>query len=125
MDRRAGGCSSYDSRWNSCTIDRGFTFRRVTNFDEEECTYDLPDTVTCNVVKARCCFWWPVTGVCITCPSCCEPHDLCKSFWLVREFHEDGDSGRGCWALEFISDCTEEDCEDGLEMCDEVVAWDD
>jgi hypothetical protein len=115
----SGGCSGHDSMWNTCHIDFGFNFREVYDFDETECTYTAGDI--CNVVKVRCCFWFP--GVCGTCSSCCDPHDLCKSFWKVVAFSEDGNTGRGCWELEFISDCTEEDCEDGLDMCNTVLKW--
>jgi len=114
------GCGDLDGRWDSCEPDKGFNFRKVSHVDVEECTYTEGDT--CYVAVVRCCFWDP--DPCIQeCSSCCEPHDLCKSFWRVIYFHEDGETGRGCWELRYVTDCDDWECEEGLSMCSTIRKW--
>jgi hypothetical protein len=117
-----GGCSSYDQGWGSCHIDTGFTFRRITDFDDGDCSYTPGDT--CYMCKVRCCFFWATDGPCGTCSCGCNPHDLCKSFWKVVEFYQSGPTGRGCYESEFVSDCADEACESGTSMCSTVSRWD-
>ena len=117
-----GGCSGIDWLWGHCTVDAGFTFREVTNFNPDNCSY-TPST-TCDVARAPCCSFWGYLGVCDSCSDCCNQCDLCMSFWEVVAFYADGSTGRGCWELAFVSDCTEYTCQGGLGFCDVVRFWD-
>jgi len=115
------GCASHDEDWNTCWLDTGFTFRRVTGFQEEGCSYT--EEQTCYVCKVRCCFWWNYQLICGSCSCSSDPWDLCKTLWEVVTFHEDGETGCGCYELEFVSDCPNEDCDGGLDMCTTKLKW--
>jgi hypothetical protein len=116
-----GGCESYDTRWANCLIDTGYTFRKITDFDEDFCSYTEGDT--CYVCKVRCCAFWAGGASCLSCSCPCDPRSLCKSIWKVVQFYEDGTSGRGCYEQEFVTDCPSEDCEGGTDMCTTTRRW--
>ena len=118
----SGGCSAHDWAWGHCNIDTGFTFRRVRSLNTGNCTFAPSDT--CEIAKVACCQLWPFQGVCPNCGSCCNDCDLCASFWEVVTYHADGATGRGCWELNYVADCTTDDCEGGLVMCNTVRYWD-
>jgi hypothetical protein len=114
-------CSSFDEYWVDCQIDTAFNFRRAIDFQEDGCLYEEGDT--CYVSKVKCCFWWNYQPVCGLCTCSCNPRYLCKTVWEVVAFYEDGDTGRGCYELEFVSNCPNEDCDAGLSMCNTVLKW--
>jgi len=114
-------CDSEDPLWDDCHVDTGFTFRKAIDFEEDGCQFTEGDT--CYLCKVRCCFWWEYEPICGTCACACDPHYLCKTLWEVVAFSEDGDTGRGCYELEFVSDCPNEDCEGGTSMCTTVLKW--
>ena len=114
-------CSALSYVWGHCWIDYGFTFRKVTNFDPDECTYTASST--CDVAQAPCCLFWADGSMCTGCSDCCGDFSLCMSFWEVVAYHADGSTGRGCWELDYVSDCTDEECENGLGMCSAVRHW--
>jgi hypothetical protein len=70
-NQNEGGCSSYDQHWNSCVIDPGFTFRKITNYDPDECTFT--EGTTCYVTRVRCCYFVGTSGICFYNCACGAP----------------------------------------------------
>jgi hypothetical protein len=103
-----GGCAEHWWVYGHCVLDTGLFFREVSDFDAGSCSY-TPSS-TCDVFKVPCCFFWGYEPVCGECEGGCVGCDLCMSFWEISDFHADGVTGRGCWELTYLADCTEDDC---------------
>lgn len=98
-------CGSCWDQWSSCTRDYGLLWRKVTAFDEDNCTYSVAPY--CDVCVVPCCFFFggEQSSCNGSCGGLCTTYDACMTFWRVVSFTPDGATGRGCYKLAFYSDC--------------------
>lgn len=113
----ANGCGAFGYSWTNCPLDFGWAFRKVTDVDLQTCSCTPNDT--CEAFAVSCCVFWSDNYVCSGCGVCCGDENRCQSFWEVAEFHLDGDTGRGCYELNYVADCSAEDCEN-VDVCETV-----